>query len=94
VGEVEDSSEPFLVAFDQTFAGSSCSLWTSGIWPSGCFSHEQHTMIAAAAMTVRRSKQPILRWHSYQPLMFCARRKRGLSWAVCAAGAGPDKIQR
>jgi hypothetical protein len=39
------------VAFGQTFAGSGCSRWTSGISPGRCFSQEQIAITAAALRT-------------------------------------------
>jgi hypothetical protein len=51
VGEDEDFSESISLAWDQAFAGSICSLWTSGISPSECFSHEQMAITAVALRT-------------------------------------------
>jgi len=88
-GDDADFSDSILLSSDQTLvAGSLCSRWTSGIWPSGCFSHDMQnsSMQSATALRPQRRRRAIMRWHSYQPLRGRARLKRDGSTGILPVG--------
>jgi hypothetical protein len=62
VAEGEGLSESVAVILDRAFfAGSTCSLWTSGISPRGCFSHEEQKISkpVTRAMPIWRRRKAI-----------------------------------